>query len=94
VPTSLEVRALDAILEAALIDSKDDNGDPVFHDVDASCLTQFTDKAALSDVFENLARQGFIACSGMEDVDGNEVAEYVSITPDGLEALKAAKAMN
>jgi hypothetical protein len=85
-----EVLALNAILDEAIVQSKDDDGDPVYHDVNCESVNPFGDKQTQSDVYDILAKNGFIECSGMEDKEGNKLAEFVCITPQGIEALKAA----
>jgi hypothetical protein len=93
--TSDEVRALDAILDDAMVKSKaEDDGDPVFHEVDAKGVNPFADRRMQSNVYDTLAKKGLIQCSGSEDVNGREILEYVCITPEGLEALKVAKGVN
>jgi hypothetical protein len=92
--TSDEVQALNAILEVAIIQSKDDDGNPVFHEVDVNDANPFVDKRTQSDVYTSLAKQGLIECSGTEDPSGAEVLEYVCITAKGLEALKAVKGVH
>lgn len=93
--TDAEAQALDAILEAALIDSQEDDGDPVFHEVDASSANPFADKQTQSDVYTSLAKRGLIECSGTVDRDTDKVQEeFVCITPAGLEALKDARGVN
>jgi hypothetical protein len=92
--TSREVQALDAILEIAIVESKDDDGDPVFHEVNSNDVNPFVDKSTQSDVYTGLAKQGLIECSGTEDLSGSEILGYVCITPKGLEALKAAKGVH
>jgi len=97
--TDAEAQALDAILEAALVDSQADDGDPVFHEVDASGVNPFADKQAQDDVYASLSKKGLIECSGTLNPDavGDEdevTEEYVCITPAGLEALKAARGVN
>jgi hypothetical protein len=89
--TSEEVQALDAILEEAIAQSSEDDGDPVFQEVKVNDVNPFTDEKTLDEVYTDLSKQGFIQCSGPEDENGNEVLEFVCITPEGLEALKAAK---
>lgn len=89
-----EVLALDAILDSALVESKDDDGDPVFHEVEVDGANPFGDKNILDGVYDGLAKKGLIECSGTEDENGREVLEFVCITPQGLEALKAAKGVN
>lgn len=90
-----EVQALDAILEVALIKSqREDDGDPVLHEVDANGVNPFGDKRTQDDVYTSLAKNGLIECSGAEDPSGAEVSAYVCITPKGLEALKAARGVN
>ncbi len=84
------MQALDAILEEAIVKSKEDDGDPVFHEVDIKDVNPFSDKKTQDDVYTSLAKQGLIECSGGEDTDGNAF-EYVCITPQGLETLKSAK---
>jgi hypothetical protein len=86
-----EVQALDAILDDAIVKSKqEDDGDPVFHEVDAKGVNPFADRRTQSRVYDSLAKKGLIECSGNEDED----LEYVCITPQGLEVLKAAKGVN
>lgn len=89
-----EVQALSAILEEAIVQSKDEGVDPVFHEVDVDSVNPFDDLLTLSNVYDNLAKHGLIECSGTEDEDGNEVLNFVCITPDGLEALKSAKGVH
>jgi hypothetical protein len=92
--TSEEVRALDAILNDAIVKSKEeDNGDPVFHEVNAKGVNPFADRRTQSGVYTSLAKKGLIECSGCVDLSGKS-EEYVCITPEGLEALKAAKGVN
>lgn len=92
---SNEVQALNAILEDAIIKSKEeDDGDPIFHEVNVSDVNPFPDKRIQSDVYKSLAMRGFIECSGTEDSSGGEILEYVCITPKGLEALKSAKGVH
>lgn len=93
--TSEEVQALDAILEDAIVKSKEeDDGDPIFHEVDVKGVNPFADRRTQSDVYTSLAKKGLIECSGTVDASDSEVLEYVCITPEGLEALKAAKGVN
>ncbi len=93
--TSREVQALDAILDDALVKSKEeDNGDPIFHEVDVDGVNPFADEQTQSDVYDSLAKKGLIQCSGTEADDGREILEFVCITPEGLEALKTAKGVN
>ena len=93
--TSREVQALDAILEGAIVKSKEeDDGDPVYHEVSANGVNPFADKLTQSNVYTSLAKKGLIECSGTEDLSGGEILEYVCITPKGLEALKSAKGVN
>ena len=93
--TSREVQALGAILEDAIVKSKEeDDGDPVFHEVNANGVNPFADKRTQSDVYASLAMKGLIECSGTEDPNGGETVEYVCITPKGLEALKAEKGVH
>ena len=91
---SREVQALNTILDSALVDSKDDDGDPVFHEMDVDGVNPFADKSTLDDVYTSLSEKGLIQCSGTEDDNGAEILEYVCITPEGLEALKSAKGVN
>ena len=92
--SSLEVKALDAILEVAIVKSKEeDDGDPVFHVVDTREVSPVADEKTLDLVYTGLAKQGLIECSGSEDATGNE-SEYVCITHKGLESLKAAKGVH
>ena len=93
--TSREVQALEAILEDAIVKSKEeDDGDPVFHEVNVNGVNPFADEQTQSDVYTSLAMKGLIQCSGTEDLGGSETLEYVCITPEGLEALKSAKGVN
>jgi hypothetical protein len=93
--TSREVQALEAILEDAIVKSKEeDDGDPIFHEVSASGVNPFKDERTQSDVYTSLAMKGLIECSGTEDESGSEMLEYVCITPEGLEALKSEKGVN
>ncbi len=85
-----EIVALTAILDGAIEQTKGADGDPVFEEVDYRIVNPFGDKQIQSDVYDNLAKHDLIECSGMEDRDGNKMAEFVCITPKGLEALKAA----
>jgi hypothetical protein len=88
---SEEVRALEAILDNAIAKSKDeDDGDPVFHEVDAKGVNPFADRRTQFSVYDSLAKKGLIECSSNE----GDTLEYVCITPEGLEALKAAKGVN
>lgn len=90
-----EVQALNAILEEAIVKSEEeDDGDPVFHEVSANGVNPFADKHTQSDVYKSLAMKGFIECSGTEDLSGDEILEYVCITPRGLEALKSVKGVH
>ena len=92
--TSKEVQALDAILDVAIVKSKEeDDGDPVFHEVDIKGVNPFADERTQSIVYDSLLKKGLIEGSIGEDVTG-ETWEYVCITPQGLEALKAAKGVN
>ena len=93
--TNTEVQALDAILEGAISKSQEeDDGDPVFHEVDANGVNPFADKGTQADVYTSLAKKGLIECNGIEDLSGGEMVEYVCITPEGLKALKAARGVN
>lgn len=92
--TNSEVLALDAILEAAILQSgDDDDGDPVFQEVASDGVNPFADASALSEVYDSLSQKGLILCSALVEEGGDEV-EFVCITPDGLEALKAAKGVH
>lgn len=92
--TSSEVQALDAILEEAIVKSREeDDGDPVFHEVNTHDVNPFADRRTQSDVYTRLAKKGLIECSGGEDLGGT-VSEYVCITPKGLEILKSAKGVH
>jgi hypothetical protein len=86
---SNEILALSTILDVAIVRSKEeDDGDPIFHEVNFKDVNPFSDARTQSDVYDILASKGFIACSIFEDVNGSE--EFVCITPQGLEALKSA----
>lgn len=53
--TSSEVQALDAILEEAIVKSREeDDGDPVFHEVNTNDVNPFADKRTQSDVCVDL----------------------------------------
>lgn len=92
--TNAEVLALDAILADAIIKSKSDDGDPVFHEVAVNDVNPFGDKQTQSDVYIDLAQQGLIQCSGTDDPSDGEIIEYVCITPEGLDALKVTKGLH
>ncbi len=93
--TGRELKMLNAILEEAIIESIEGNNiDPEFHDVAVSDLNPFDDEIIKSSEFDSLALKGFIECSGTEGDDGEELLEYVCITPKGLEALKQAKGVH
>lgn len=93
--TPAEVQALSAILEDAIVKSKEeDDGDPVYHDVHVEGVNPFGDALLLEQVHDSLAKKGLIECSGTLDDDFNEVPEFVCITPAGLEALKSAKGVH
>jgi len=91
---SREVQALNAIFEDAIVRSKEDDGDPIFHEVNADGVNPFADKSTQSDVYKSLATKGLIECSGTEDLSRGEILEYVCITPKGLEALKSVKGVH
>ena len=67
-----EARALEAILNEAIIDSQDDDGDPVFHDVNVKAVNPFGDRRTQSEVFTSLSKKRLIECSGMEDLSGTK----------------------
>lgn len=92
--TDSEVQALNAIFEEAIVKSKDDDGDPVLHEVAVDSVNPFGDKLTQSNVYDSLAKNGLILSSGTEDEHGREVSEFVCITPEGLEALKSAKGVH
>jgi hypothetical protein len=59
--TSREVQALDAILEDAIVKSKEeDDGDPVFHEVNPNGVNPFADKRTQFDVYTSLAMKGLM----------------------------------
>ena len=90
---SNEIRALSAILEDAIVKSKDeDDRDPIFHEVNFKDVNPFSDACTQSDIYDILSSKGFIECSIFEDRNGSE--EFVCITPRGLEALKSASGMH
>lgn len=92
--TNDEMRALEAILEEAIVKSREeDDGDPVFHEVNTNDVNPFADKQTQDVVYMSLAKQGLIECSGGDDLAGN-VFDYVCITPKGLETLKSAKGVH
>jgi len=89
--TDRELQALNAILEEAIIKSKEeDDGNPIFHEVNADSVNPFDD----TEVYDSLAKKGLIECSGSEDEYGNEKLESVCITPKGLEELKSTKGVH
>lgn len=93
--TSREIQALNAILDDAIAKSAEEgDGDPMFHEVSVDEVNPFPDKRTQSDVYDTLAQRGLIECSGSEDLNGEEIVEYVCITPKGLEILKSAKGVN
>ncbi len=93
--THAEVLALSAILEDAIVKSKEkDDGDPVYHDVHVDGVNPFGDMQVLEQVYDSLAKKGLIECSGTLDDDSEETLEFVCITPAGLEALKSAKGVH
>lgn len=91
--TGRELMALEAILNEAIVKSSEDDGDPVFHEVDVSTVNPFPDRQTIEEVYESLATKNLIAGSVMEDRDGSET-EFVCITPQGLEALKSAQGVH
>ena len=87
--TNRELHALNAILEEAMIKSKEeDDGDPVFHEVRVETVNPFDEKSIQSAIYTSLVNKGLIQCSGTEDESGDAILEYVCITQEGLEALK------
>jgi hypothetical protein len=93
--TNREVEALEVILDEAIVKSKvEDDGDPVFHEVNINSVNPFADELIQSDVYTSLANKGLIECSATEDSNGDEIMEYVCITPMGLEALKSVKGVH
>ena len=93
--TNNEMQALNAILDEALVKSKEeDDGDPLFHEVNVNDVKAFGDEQLLGDVYTILGNKGLIQCSGSVDERGNEVLEFVCITPEGLDALKSAAGVN
>lgn len=94
--SSQEVQALEAILDDALVKSRDEDGYPVFHEVEVDGVNPFGDKSIQDGVYDSLAKKGLIECSGMnvDPVTDEAEKEYVCITPEGLEALKSAKGVN
>ena len=91
--SSSEVQALSAIFDEAIIKSQEDDGDPVFEEVDVETVNPFDTKVAQNLVYDSLAKKGLIECSMMETAFG-EVTEFVCITPKGLKALKSAKGVH
>lgn len=93
--TASEVLALNAILEVAIVVSKEeDDGDPIYHDVDVARVNPFEDMSTLDAVHDRLAKHGLIECSGEVDDQDEEIPKWVCITPQGLEALKTAKGVH
>ena len=92
--TNDEMQALDAILEEAIVKSREeDDGDPIFHEVNTDDVNPFADKQTQDVVYTNLAKQGLIECSAGDDQSGN-VFDCVCITRKGLETLKSAKGVH
>lgn len=88
--TNRELQALNAILEEAMIRSKeDDDGDPIFHEVSVEAINPL-DAAT----YTSLTNKGLIQCSGTENENGDDTLEYVCITKEGLEAIKAANGVH
>lgn len=89
-----EVKALAAILDTAIIKSKEeDDGDPVFHEVDFEDIKPPPDERTQGVVYDSLMEKGLVECSIGEDATG-KISQHVCITPEGLEALKEAKGVN
>jgi hypothetical protein len=92
--TSNEVQALTAILEEAIVkSSEEDDGDPVFHEVNTNDVNPFSNKQIQSEVHESLLKLGLIEGSISDDGSG-KVFEFVCITPEGLDALKSVKGVH
>lgn len=91
--SDIEIQALNAILAEAIVESGDEV-DPVYHEVKAQRVNPFGDPTIQMAVYDNLARNGLIQCSGQEDDQGHEIVEFVCITAQGWEALKAAKGVH
>jgi hypothetical protein len=90
-----EIMALSAIFEQATHENADgDAADPVFNEVAANSVNPFAEAQILDEVYTTLSRKGFIQCSGSENEHGNEILEFVCITPDGYEALKTTKGIH
>ena len=90
---NVEAQALKSILDAATIDSKkDDDGDPIYHEINIKNVNPFHHERVQSDVYDRLSEKGLIDCSASEDKNGRE--EYVCITREGLEALKLSSGIN
>jgi|GEM_PF-3504972 len=90
-----ELEILNALLDKAMILSKEGiTADPENHEVAVKDLKIFNDDVLESKVFDDLAIKGLIECSGNEDENGNELLEYVSITPEGLKAIKSIKGVH
>lgn len=95
--TSKEVQALDAILNVAIVKAQEeDDGDPVFHEVNFKDVNPFKDARTQSEVYDRLAEKGLILCSGtnVDPFTDEAEEEHVCLTEEGLEALKAAKGVN
>jgi hypothetical protein len=88
------VLALGAILDEAIVKSQEeDDGDPIFHEVNIKDVNPFEDERTQSGVYDSLAKRGLIEGSIGEDRTG-KVFEYVCITPKGLQTLQLAKGMH
>lgn len=90
--TDIEEKALIAILDEA-IEQTGDDVDPVYEEVPLESVKPFGDPLVQSKVYDSLAAKGLIQCSGDEDDHGRAVFEFVCITPEGWDALKATKGL-
>lgn len=90
-----EVQALEAILAEAIVKSEEeDDGTPVFHEVNVEGVNPFGDKAVLDAVYVSLEEKGLIECSLLDELGASKPEEFVCITPKGLDALKCARGVH
>lgn len=89
--TEDEVKALTAILDKAFEEAED--GDPEYQEVNIKDVNPFPDVASLALVYEALGKRDLIGSSILEDVTGKH-EEFVHLTPEGVQALKAAKGVH
>lgn len=89
--TEDEIKALTAIFDKAFEEAED--GDPEYQEVNIKDVNPFPDAASQALVYEALGKRDLIGGSILEDVTG-EHEEFVHLTPEGVQALKAAKGVH